>query len=81
MNGGPVNGGMTVVVPGLVDGTEFFGGRMTEQRYQRLVASTLVGRAGEPADVAAAVGYLASTEASWVTGQVLGVNGGAALGR
>lgn len=78
---GPDGVTVNVVVPGFVDGTEFFGGRMTEQRYQRLVASTLVGRAGEPTDVAAAVGYLASTEASWVTGQVLGVNGGAALGR
>jgi NAD(P)-dependent dehydrogenase (short-subunit alcohol dehydrogenase family) len=34
-------------------------------------------RLGDPADVAAAVCFLASDEAEWITGQVLGVNGGA----
>jgi 3-oxoacyl-[acyl-carrier protein] reductase len=36
-------------------------------------------RLGEPGDVAAAVAYLASDDAGWVTGQVLGVNGGLAM--
>jgi 3-oxoacyl-[acyl-carrier protein] reductase len=34
-------------------------------------------RLGDPLDVAAAVCFLASDEAEWITGQVLGVNGGA----
>jgi len=76
-------GGVTVnvVVPSYVQDTEFFGDRMTPQRYRALVEQTMLGRAGRPCDVAAAVHYLASEDASWVTGQVLGVNGGAMLGR
>jgi 3-oxoacyl-[acyl-carrier protein] reductase len=34
---------------------------------------------GQPADVAAAVAYLASDEAAWVTGATLHVNGGMAM--
>jgi 3-oxoacyl-[acyl-carrier protein] reductase len=34
---------------------------------------------GAPEDIAAAVVYLASTEAAWVTGQTLHVNGGMAM--
>jgi 3-oxoacyl-[acyl-carrier protein] reductase len=41
-----------------------------------LAASIPCKRLGAPEDVAAAVLYLASDEASWVTGQILGVNGG-----
>jgi 3-oxoacyl-[acyl-carrier protein] reductase len=33
-------------------------------------------RIGRPADVAAAVAFLSSDDAAWITGQVLGVNGG-----
>jgi 3-oxoacyl-[acyl-carrier protein] reductase len=38
--------------------------------------ATPLGRFGEPHEIAAAVIYLASREASYVTGQVLGVDGG-----
>jgi 3-oxoacyl-[acyl-carrier protein] reductase len=78
---GPDGITVNVVAPGFVDDTEFFAGTMTDERRARLVDGTLVGRAGTPEDVAAAIVYLASAEASYVTGQVLQVNGGALHGR
>jgi len=39
-------------------------------------AATPVGRAGLPEDIAAACAFLVSEEASYITGQVIGVNGG-----
>jgi len=66
-----------VVSPGYIAETEFFADVMTEQRYSTLVAATSVGRAGEPADIAGTVVYLASPGARYITGQTLAVNGGA----
>jgi len=72
---------VNALVPGYVQATEFFGDRMTVERHDRLVARTLLGRAGEPADVAGCAYFLASVDAAYVTGQFLHVNGGAVLGR
>lgn len=47
-----------------------------EEVVAALEKTVPAGRLGSPEDVAAAVIYLASNEASWVTGQTLGVNGG-----
>jgi 3-oxoacyl-[acyl-carrier protein] reductase len=46
---------------------------------QRLAEAIPLGRLGSPADVAAAVLYLAADEAGWVTGATLHVNGGMAM--
>ena len=41
-----------------------------------MAKSIPVGRLGKPSDVGAAVAFLASNEAEWITGQILAVNGG-----
>jgi 3-oxoacyl-[acyl-carrier protein] reductase len=78
---GPDQVTVNVVSPGYVTDTEFFGDRMTADGHARRVAATLVGRAGEPSEIAAAIRYLTGPKAGYVTGQVLGVNGGSVLGR
>jgi 2-hydroxycyclohexanecarboxyl-CoA dehydrogenase len=44
--------------------------------FRRTVAAGPIRRHGEPEDIAGAVAWLASDEAGYVTGQVIGVNGG-----
>jgi len=39
-------------------------------------AITPLGRLGQPADIADVIGFLASEDARWITGQIIGVNGG-----
>ncbi|GCE15473.1 SDR family NAD(P)-dependent oxidoreductase [Tengunoibacter tsumagoiensis] len=69
--------GITVnaVAPGFIANTGFTGA-WSEERIHSIVEQTPVGRAGQVNDVAAAVQYLASPEASFVTGEILNVNGG-----
>ena len=71
--------GITVncVAPGLI-ATAMTDKLPAEQRA-RLGAAIPTGRLGAPGDVAAAIVYLASAEAAYVTGQTLHVNGGMAM--
>ncbi|MFF4382936.1 SDR family NAD(P)-dependent oxidoreductase [Kitasatospora sp. NPDC001547] len=70
-----------IVAPGTVAGTEFFGPRLDEAEVARRAARTLLGRIGETGEVAAAVQFLASPEAGFITGEILHCNGGELLGR
>lgn len=70
-----------VIAPGYVMDTGFFGDRMTTEGHDQRVAATLVGRPGQPYEIAEAVRWLVGDGGGYVTGQVIGVNGGAVLGR
>ena len=43
------------------------------------IDNTALGRAGTPEDIANAVAYLCDSRSSWLTGEVLDINGGAHL--
>jgi NAD(P)-dependent dehydrogenase (short-subunit alcohol dehydrogenase family) len=55
---------------------EQMGPEKYEKRQKAVVKMYPVGRIGEPADIAAAVHFLTTDGANWITGQVLSVNGG-----
>jgi 3-oxoacyl-[acyl-carrier protein] reductase len=67
---------VNVVAPGLID-TE-----MTSDLPSRdaMVAMIPLGHVGEPSDIAAAVGFLASNHARYITGAVIAIDGGLGLG-
>ncbi|MDB5371313.1 MAG: fabG [Roseomonas sp.] len=52
---------------------------LSEQQKARLMERIPMGRMGEATDIAAAVAYLSSDAAGWVTGATLHVNGGMAM--
>jgi 3-oxoacyl-[acyl-carrier protein] reductase len=65
---------VNVVAPGMIE-TDMTRA-ITEKAHEEWVARIPLKRLGTPDDVAAAVCFLASDEASYITGQVLAVNGG-----
>jgi 3-oxoacyl-[acyl-carrier protein] reductase len=66
------------VAPGFIETpmTDVLG----EEFKQKAAKQIPLGRVGSPADVASAVAFLASDEASYITGHVLSVNGGMLMG-
>ena len=63
------------IAPGVID-NDFTRGRMTAEDKARIAKTVPLGRLGRSEDIAEACLYLASERSSYVTGQVLSVNGG-----
>jgi NAD(P)-dependent dehydrogenase (short-subunit alcohol dehydrogenase family) len=69
--------GITVnaISPGPID-TDIMGGTLTEERKRELAEDLLVDRVGSTHDVATAISFLISEDASFISGQTLNVDGG-----
>jgi 3-oxoacyl-[acyl-carrier protein] reductase len=78
---GPEGITVNAIAPGFIPETDFFGGEVDEDRVRAVSEQTPLGRPGQPHDVAGAAVYLASDAASFVTGQIIQVNGGWSFGR
>ena len=68
---------VNVVAPGFIETP--MTDKLNETQKATLLSRIPLNRMGSAADVAAAVAYLASDEAAWVTGTTLHVNGGMAM--
>jgi 3-oxoacyl-[acyl-carrier protein] reductase len=76
---GPDNITVNAVAPGFVRTDLTQGGRGASDwqgTEERFAAKAMMGRIGEPEDIANAVAFLASPESGWITAQMLTVDGG-----
>ncbi|MFZ5827335.1 MAG: SDR family NAD(P)-dependent oxidoreductase [Bacillota bacterium] len=70
---------VNAVSPGLIGDTPFHATFTTPENYRATRSAIPMGREGFPPDVAAAVCFLASEQAGWITGETLEINGGALM--
>ena len=63
------------VAPGFTE-SDMLRGMMTDAMLPGMIAMTPMGRLGTPEDIADVVAFLASEQARWITGQIIGVSGG-----
>ncbi len=78
---GPRGIRVNAVAPGFVHTPLTEGAAAIPGVVEEYVENTALGRAGTPEDVAAAVAFLCSPQSSWMTGEILDLNGGAHLKR
>ena len=69
--------GITVncIAPGVTE-TDMLRGSIPPAVQQMMIAQTALGRLGQPSDIADVVAFIASDDSRWITGEVIGVNGG-----
>jgi NAD(P)-dependent dehydrogenase (short-subunit alcohol dehydrogenase family) len=72
---------VNAVAPGFVLTPLTEGAAMVPGVVEEYIENTALGRAGTPEDIANAVLFLCSDQASWMTGEVLDLNGGAHMKR
>ena len=78
---GPKGVRVNAVAPGFVHTPLTEGAAVIPGVVDEYVENTALGRAGTPEDIAAAVAFLCSPQSSWLTGEILDLNGGAHLKR
>lgn len=64
------------VAPGLIGETAFHGRFTAPAAFENAAKGVLLGRAGTPDEVASVVAFLASNDASFLTGETIEINGG-----
>ncbi len=72
---GPRRITVNAVAPGLTE-TDMLAAVIPAEVQKAMIATTALRRLGTPEDTADVVAFLASDDARWITGQVIGVNGG-----
>jgi NAD(P)-dependent dehydrogenase (short-subunit alcohol dehydrogenase family) len=72
---GPYEVTVNAISPGPID-TDIMGGTLSPERKAELVADLVVNRVGTVRDIAAAISFLISEDAGYISGQTLNVDGG-----